>query len=220
MKKYLRFFFFCGVLMFLSEIWKQYCITFIINEHSYDWWHFPFQLCSIPMYLLTLYRYLKSSYARQIVLTFFMTYSLLGGIAVFFDTSGMHYSLAVLTVHSYLWHVLLIAVGAFSGIILLRNARLSIRLFLYASLLYGVCCLIASFLNWSISPFGDINMFYINPVFRMNQVFFRRITDHFGNFAGIAGYLTGTVLGASVLYLLWNTVQRTWFRNTAFLSKE
>ncbi|MCI8638207.1 MAG: YwaF family protein [Coprococcus sp.] len=208
MKKVESLFFYLGSAMLISEFIKQLLLTFMVGDGRYDWWYFPFQLCSVPMYLLPLYRHLKSTLARRVLLVFFMTYSLLGGVAVFFDTSGMHYPLAILTIHSYLWHLLLIAVGIISGVMLLRNTRLSIRLFFYASLLYGVCCLAATFLNWIISFFGSINMFYINPVFRMNQVFFRRITDQFGNSAGIASYLAGTVLGASVLYLLWYLIQR------------
>ena len=101
--------------MFLSEIWKQYCITFIINEHHYDWWYFPFQLCSIPMYVCLLLPFVREK-ARDILLTFLKTFGLMGGIFTFFDTSGLHYPYAPLTAHSYLWHVLLIILGIVSGI--------------------------------------------------------------------------------------------------------
>lgn len=51
MKKFRTFFFTCGILMAASEIWKQLTLTFLINHGAYDWWYFPFQLCSIPMYI-------------------------------------------------------------------------------------------------------------------------------------------------------------------------
>lgn len=208
MKKAETLFFYLGCAMFISELIKQLLLTFVVGGGHYDWWYFPFQLCSIPMYFLPLYRYLKSIQVKLVVLTFFMTYSLLGGVAVFFDTSGMHYSLAILTVHSYLWHILLIIIGVFSGVLLLKNTYPSPTLFLRATLLYGVCCMIAAFLNRIISSFTNINLFYINPLFRMNQVFFRCIADQFGNTAGIACYLAGAVLGAFILYLFWNAIRR------------
>ena len=68
MKKYIRFFFICGMIMFLSELWKQYCITFIINEHRYNWWYFPFQLCSIPMYLCLMLPFAPEDYPRYLVI--------------------------------------------------------------------------------------------------------------------------------------------------------
>lgn len=196
-----------GCFFLFSEIIKQLTLTFVLNDGSYNWWYFPFQLCSLPMYLLLIYLRAKSASARQVLLTFFMTYNLLGGIAVFFDTSGMHYPLAILTVHSYLWHILLILLGIYSGYLLLHSTHLSWMLFLKSTLLYGISCLIAEFLNLTISPYGNINMFYINPRFRMEQVFFCKIADHLGNFTGIVSYLLGTILGAMLLFLAWRTLE-------------
>ena len=57
-KLYKDFFFYSGFLMLISEIWKQYCLTYIMNEGTYNWWYFPFQLCSIPMYVCLLLPFL------------------------------------------------------------------------------------------------------------------------------------------------------------------
>ena len=42
-----------AVLLPLSEVWKQLLLT-AGNGGSYLWWYFPFQLCSMPLYLLPL----------------------------------------------------------------------------------------------------------------------------------------------------------------------
>ena len=42
-----------AVLFPLSEIWKQLLLTWA-NGGVYRWWYFPFQLCSMPLYLLPL----------------------------------------------------------------------------------------------------------------------------------------------------------------------
>ena len=47
------------MLMFCSEIWKQFTLTFAIGGGSYIWWYFPFQLCSIPMYILLVYPWIR-----------------------------------------------------------------------------------------------------------------------------------------------------------------
>ena len=90
-KKLNHFFLACGLLMSASELWKQWYLTFRLNHGVYQWWYFPFQLCSIAMYLLLVIPWLKPSRFRQALLSFLMNYSLLGGIAVFADTSGLHY---------------------------------------------------------------------------------------------------------------------------------
>ena len=40
MKKQNRFYLYCGILMLLSELWKQWCLTYILNHGQYWWWYF------------------------------------------------------------------------------------------------------------------------------------------------------------------------------------
>lgn len=217
------FFFACGILMLCSEVWKQFTLTFVIGGGSYNWWYFPFQLCSIPMYILLAYPWLRRSNTRRTLLTFLMCYCLLGGVAVFADTSGLHYPLRALTIHSYLWHILLIILGVTAGITYLRLLRANkkkalfsrslktafpLRPFLYSSLLYLACCLIAELLNLSLDRFGTINMFYINPDYQMQQVVFRDLLPILGNTGVILFYIASTILGAFILFLVWKLIFR------------
>ncbi|MBQ1514678.1 MAG: hypothetical protein IIZ51_02380, partial [Lachnospiraceae bacterium] len=45
-----RVLFVCGIVMACSEIWKQ-VFYYRMVFHAFNWWYFPFQLCSVPMYL-------------------------------------------------------------------------------------------------------------------------------------------------------------------------
>lgn len=218
MKKYIRFLFVCGIVMLLSEIWKQHCITFIINEHSYNWWYFPFQLCSIPMYLCLLLPFMPVK-IREVFLTFLMTFGLMGGSFTFFDTSGLHYSYAPLTVHSYLWHVLLIVIGISAGLCqnTRRLSRRNLRpetwetkntagTFSGSVLCYLVCCIIATVFNIIFHSYGTINMFYISPYYAMEQKVFKNIALFTGNTAGIFIYIATNIIGAYLIYLIWRKV--------------
>jgi len=202
------FFLLCGLLMAASEIWKQLYLTFAVNGGSYDWWYFPFQLCSMPMYVLLLLPHTKKGRLQQALLAFLMCYGTLGGIAVFADTSGLHYPVISLTVHSYLWHLLQIAAGILAGIAFCQDAckRHPWRPFADASLLYLLFCAAASFINGLVSPHAAINMFYINPRYRMEQVVFCLLVPHIGNNAAILTYMGATILGAGVLFLFWKLI--------------
>ncbi|MCI8561457.1 MAG: YwaF family protein [Dorea sp.] len=202
MKNYIRFLFSCGIIMFLSEIWKQYCITFIINECRYNWWYFPFQLCSIPMYLCLLLPFVSEK-LREIFLTFLMTFGLMAGFFTFFDTSGLHYPYAPLTVHSYLWHVLLIIIGITVGICQSKNDTAG--KFPGSAACYLICCVIATMINVISHPYGNINMFYISPYYAMSQKVFEDIARLTGNIAGIFIYIGTNIAGAYVIYLIWNS---------------
>ena len=87
-----RLFFLFGLLMLCSEVWKQLTLTFPVGHGVYNLWYFPFQLCSIPMYIFLVLPFVRPEKIRQALLCFLMCYALLGGIAVFADTSGLHRS--------------------------------------------------------------------------------------------------------------------------------
>ena len=199
--KYKNFFFYCGFLMFISEIWKQFCLTYLVHDGTYNWWYFPFQLCSIPMYVCLLLPFLSFGRVRRALLTFLMDFGLLAGFFTFFDTSGLHYPLVLLTVHSYAWHILLILLGLYAGYI--NAAYVSYLDFLKAAGVYLACCLLATVLNLVCYPLGRINMFYISPHFQMSQKVFQKIALCLGNSAGIAIYICATVTGAWLVHLLW-----------------
>lgn len=201
-----HFYLFCGILMSASELWKQWYLTFRQNNGIYQWWHFPFQLCSIAMYILLILPWLKPSRARQALLSFLMNYSLLGGIAVFADTSGLHYKSSILTVHSYLWHILLITIGLTAGFTYIKELRspaLSRQHFRDSTLLYLACCTTAVLLNQLLDSQGSINMFYINPDYKMQQIGFSALVPYTGNISAILLYILSTILGAAILFHIW-----------------
>lgn len=217
------FFFFCGILMAISEIWKQFTLTFTLGHGQYNWWYFPFQLCSIPMYVLVIYPFIRREALRRMILVFLMTYCLMAGIAVFADTSGLHYPIAALTAHSYLWHILLIILGVCAGITytgIINSDRkktlfsraasraFPLRPFIYSTFFYLACCLAAELLNLSLDRFGTINMFYINPDYNMQQVVFRDLVPVAGNSAAILLYIAASVLGAFLFFGIWHLIFR------------
>ena len=134
-----------AVLLPLSEVWKQLLLT-AGNGGAYLWWYFPFQLCSMPLYLLPLRQLLLAWQQRRrrtaqkaeahkaicspiqnsssgnplacafIIRTltdFLADFGLLAGVFAFADQTGMQYALPVLTLHSYLWHFIMIFLGLF-----------------------------------------------------------------------------------------------------------
>lgn len=196
-----------SVLLPLSEIGKQ-VLLYLSNGYSYDWWYFPFQLCSMPLYLLPLYCLLTEKYGRlRLALADFLTdFGLLGGIFAFADSSGMHYVLPVLTLHSYLWHFLLIFLGFF----LIFTHRNSSRPkdFLIPGLLFLLMTGIATCLNLIFHTKGLINMFYISPYYPMEQVVFRTIARLTGQATGRLIYLGAEILGAFLIHLLSGILRR------------
>ena len=55
-----RILFFCGLFLTISEVFKQFFYYFVMMDNCYSWGDFPFQLCSIPLYMCLIAPWLKS----------------------------------------------------------------------------------------------------------------------------------------------------------------
>ena len=208
-----------AVVLPLSEIWKQLLLTWE-GGGAYQWWYLPFQLCSMPLYLLPARQILihlgnreipaecpvasfqggisKYSGAVRLISDFLTDFGLLGGLFAFADQSGMHYRLRVLTVHSYLWHFTMIFLGLyliFSG----RHSR-TYRSYLRPAALFLVLAAGAEMINALCHHFGEINMFYISPWEPVTQIILRDIASYIGIPAEIALYLILILTGGFLIH--------------------
>ena len=46
-----------GGFLAVTEIYKQLFYYYVIGNCSYQWWIFPFQLCSVPMYTCLIFHF-------------------------------------------------------------------------------------------------------------------------------------------------------------------
>lgn len=204
---YRRFLSVVGTAMFLSEIWKQWYLTFRLYGGHYNVWYFPFQLCSLPMYLYLLYAVIPEVWRKRIDI-FVMDFSLMGGLAAFLDPTGMQYSRWMLTVHSYLWHFLLIFLGCLSGFRWVnkgngKSVKASFREFVGTLPIFGVSVVLAMFFNLTLWRFGEISMFYLSPFEISSQLVFRDIGEKAGIPAGNICYLLAMLMAALIFHGIW-----------------
>ena len=164
---------------------------------------FPFQLCSLPIYMAPLASFLKKeSPVRKALLTFMMTYTLMSGFSTFIETSGILQEYVLATLHSLIWHAMLVFIGlliAFSG----RGGH-TFRDFFRGFICFIVCCNTALFLNVLIEtllPGAEVNMFYIGPR-RSSLVIFNTIFDRYGWVVQMRIYEIALSIGACAVFQL------------------
>ena len=195
-----------GFIMLISEFWKQWTLTFLVNGGHYNVWYFPFQLCSLPMYLCPLLLIVPACWKRRIQV-FLMDFTLLGALAVFLDTTGMQYPLHVLTIHSYLWHFLLIVLGSWSGFDWIRTIdgrfRDTFRQFGESIFIWLPSLLIATVFNILLWRFGEISMFYVSPFEPSTQIIIHNIAVKYGIHVGNLVYLAVMLVGAVGIHVVW-----------------
>lgn len=196
-----------GALLAMMELYKQGFLYLIVNGGQYNWWYFPFQLCSVPMYLGLIYGLLPDSAPRsvfKIIPTFLQDFGLLGGIMALAVPDGLLHPYWTLTLHGFLWHFILIFLGLYckqKGL-----AESGSQGFLRILPLYFVCCAIAAAINTAVQmtvyPCGYADMFYINCFFPSEQPLFHQISLAVGNVWGHLVYMLASCAGAYLIHRL------------------
>ena len=202
-RSYHRILFAIAVILLLSELYKQLFHFYVMDNKTYDWWIFPFQLCSLPMYLCAILPFMKKSRWLIPLETFLMDFNLLGGLMALLVPDGLMHPYITLTLHAFIWHLLLLFVGFFIGFS--RHGDTSFSGYIKTLPILFVCIGIATLLNVLFHSYGDINMFYISPHYYMNQIVFRDIVRLWGNEAGILSYIAATVFGGWLFHQSWKT---------------
>lgn len=201
-----RILFFCGLLLSISEVFKQFFCYYVIADHTYYWSEFPFQLCSIPMYMCLFVPWLKPGKFQRAIYSFMVLYNLLGGAIAFAEPSGLLHSHLFLTIHSCVWHMILV----FVGLLLCFSKRGGTTMTDYttATFTFVALCGIAFVLN-CIVQFGvgeHMNMFFVGPG-NSPIVVFQQFSEWWGWYINTPIYIFAVCLGAYILFTLIYWIQ-------------
>lgn len=188
-----------GIILILSEIFKQLAYTATSGAYRFDL--IPFQLCSIPMYLCIIIGVLPESAFSRVSKTFIATFGLMGGVASYIAPGTMCREWLELTVHSFVWHLILIFLGFF--VFFSNIEELGKRDFASAVLMYFSLCVIALAINLLClnTPGQAVNMFYIGPK-PSNLPICRDITAQFGVAVNSIVYVISLSLCAFLTFII------------------
>ena len=184
-----------GLFLIFCEIYKLLFYYYVVGHGSFQWWVFPFQLCSIPMYLCLAASITRSETTRSAIYTFLCTYNLLGGFLALLEPSGLSHDYWTLTLHGFAWHTLLVFLGLL--LILSGNGPKSVWDFGHATVLFLILCGVAFGINLVFfrASQGEINMFFVGPA-NNPLIVFKDIAFRFGWYAATALYIPCVCLGA------------------------
>ena len=202
-----------GIVLIVMELWKQLTLWLLVEGGQYNVWYFPFQLCSLPMYLALLYGMLRKRTGRRAViikralLTFLQDYGFLGGaLALIVHEGLMHPGHPLLTAHGFIWHIVMLLTALYIHATGLSDR--SCRGFRRTLPIFGIAAVLAELINIALHRYGDCDMFYITPYHLSSQPVFRSIDAVIGRPAGILLYLGCVVLGAFLVHLLFSLRSR------------
>lgn len=195
-----------GAVLFLSEIYKQLYYLYAAGGEGYDWNIFPFQLCSVPMYLCMAVGCMKKSRVRDAMCEYLVSIGFLGGIMAYAEPSGILNAHYFTLIHSCIWHALLIFIALY--ILFTKNACADLKGYIKAVAVLGGVVLTATVLNLIFRNKPDFNMCYISPfyntplaVFKDFDVVFQGLLGRYiGRIVSIIIYIIALVLGGGLIY--------------------
>lgn len=165
-----RFLLIESILIIVLEIYKQINFSFHIVggeiQFDYQWYAFPFQFCSTPMYIGLLAAITRKQSLHKRFCAYLATYSLFAGIcvmvypvSVFIDTVGIN-------IQTMVWHGSMITMG----IVLLRTGYVPVsrKTIKSAFPVFLVLVLMGAAMNEVAHQTGllvseTFNMFFISP---------------------------------------------------------
>ena len=197
--------FIVGAFLLLSEIYK---IAFHMTVNPYNWgfWGaFPFQLCSIPMYLSLFCAFSKNEKINSWLYESMFFVNMFGGIMAFIEPSGIQHEYWTLTIHAYIWHMLLI----FIGLYLYMSKRVCNKGF--SSYKKGIAVYLISFIVAQLFNliFGDkINCFYISPFVRSPLAVFKNIYESCGWFLNMVLMLLAMLIASGIIFYIGHFIRQ------------
>jgi len=69
----------CSIIMLAFEVYKQLVFTVEKDVWDYQWYVFPFQFCSVPMYVAFITAFLKPGKVKNAMYNFLGTFGLFVG---------------------------------------------------------------------------------------------------------------------------------------------
>ena len=99
-----------GLLLFVIELYKQ--IFYYLEAGWYRWYAFPFQFCSIPMFIALIAPWLKEGKVKDAMYKFLGFFGFLAGFAVMvFPGSCFYTDYLTILINTMLWHTSMVVMG-------------------------------------------------------------------------------------------------------------
>lgn len=201
-----------GLILILLEVLKQLMSCMKVNgagevTWSYQWYLFPFQFCSTPMYLMFIAGLCRKCKFRDCLYSYLATFALFGGLVTMLYPEGVYVSSTFLNVHTMIWHSSMVVLA----VLLFASGQVKLRHFTIVKALpvFAVMITIAMLMNYTWVWAGGLetgrtfNMFYISPYYKCSlPLLGDLIYPNVPYIVFLLIYIIGFILAAYVMLLI------------------
>ena len=163
------------IIMVLFEIYKQIVFSVSFDDNvavwKYQWYSFPFQFCSTPLYALPFIIFLKDGKIRDSFICFFSGFSLFAGIAVMIYPNDVFIPTIGVCIQTMIHHGSQVAIGIL--VAAHNRKRLNLKHLLGSLIVFYCFTAVAMGLNEVLYEYfvtngitdQSFNMFFISPYY-------------------------------------------------------
>ena len=158
-----------AVVVTALEVYKQVNFSFGYEDgisFAYQWYAFPFQFCSTPMYMGLIAGLTKKGKIHEAASAYLASYAVFAGICVMLYPATVFIDTVGINVQTMVCHGSMIAVGV--CLLATGYVKADVRNFRKAVAVFGICVMLAVAMNEVAYRTGllennDFNMFFISP---------------------------------------------------------
>lgn len=200
-----------GIIALLLEVLKQLIWSFNYDSITnivtwdYEWYAFPFQLCTTPMYVSLICIFMKDDKIRKALLSYMAFITILGSIATIIMPDSCFTSDILVNIHTMWLHCGSFVVSVY--LLITKKVELNTNNVKNAIKVFIIFLGIALFLNIVTYNSGILNdetfnMFYISPYFESILPVFDIIYQNVPYIIYLIIYISSIVLGAIIIFAI------------------
>lgn len=209
-----------GLTALILEILKQLIWSFNyengIITWDYQWYAFPFQLCTTPIYISILCLFLKESKIRNALLSYMAYITILGSFMTAILPSSCFTSDILVNIHTMWLHFGSLVVSIY---LLMKNiVKIDKNNLKNAFIVFIGFVIFASFLNIFIYNIGilngeEFNMFYISPYFISSLSVYDIIQQNVPYIIYLLLHILSIFIGSLIIYFIFYTTKKVIYEN-------
>lgn len=196
----------CGILLIIFEIYKQLVFSFQYDPITqkatwdYQWYAFPFQFCSTPMYLMILAGILRKGKVYDCLTSYLATFAFFGGIIVMFYPAGVFVGMIGINIQTMFWHSSMVMIAFL--LMATKTIEFRFKTIFKAFFVFLVMLSLAMIMNILWHYYGTeetFNMFYISPYYPCPLAVLGDIYQKTNYFLFLLIYSIGFTLAAFII---------------------
>lgn len=193
-------------VMIAFEIYKQLNFSYSpsTDTWSYQWYAFPYQFCSTPMYVMPAVLLIKNEKVQRSLYAYLATYSLFAGIGVMLYPSTVFIETIGINIQTMVHHGAMVVIGVF--MYATGTLKIQHKTILHAVPVFAVLSSVALVANVLFGLFGDpshtFDMFFISPFEEPSLPLVSLIFADAPYILYLCGYLLGFTTAGYLMVLL------------------